>query len=77
MCHELNDRLNHFIEVEGNLLDFEAARFNFREIENFVQQFQQRFAREFRRLDIFSLLRIERRYQQQVGHADHAVQRSP
>ncbi len=73
--HQLDDRFDHFVEVEWNLLDIEPTRLDLREIEDLVQQFEQRLAREFRRLHIFALLRVERRHQQQVGHADDAVER--
>ena len=40
--HELDDALNAFVEIEGLRVDFELARLDLGEIQNLVDQAQQR-----------------------------------
>ena len=56
-------------------LQFELAGLDLGEIENLLDQRQQRFARGLRRLGVGELLGRERRVEQQIGHAENAVER--
>jgi SAM-dependent methyltransferase len=56
-------------------LELDLARFYLREIENVVDDGQQRFAGPADDLDILDLLTGERRVEQQGRHADDAVHR--
>ena len=56
-------------------LQFELAGLDLGEVENFLDQRQQRFARGLRRLGVGELLGRERRVEQQIGHAENAVER--
>ena len=60
------DRLDHEIETPG--LDLG-------QIEDFVDQRDQRAARAANRFDVACILRIERSLAQQVGHAENAADR--
>ena len=61
--------------ANGPRFQIEPAGFDLGEIENLLDQRQQRFARSLRRLGVSELLGRERRVEQQVGHAEHAVER--
>ena len=56
-------------------LQIELAGFDLREIKDLLDQRQQCFARGLCRLRVSALLRRQRRVEQQVGHAEHAVER--
>ena len=56
-------------------LQIELAGLDLGEIENFLDQRQQRFARGLRRLGVGELLGRQRRVEQQIGHAENAVER--
>ena len=62
-------------ERERPRLKIELAGFDLREVENFLDQRQQRFARGLRRLRVSQLLGRELRVEQQIGHAENAVER--
>jgi hypothetical protein len=64
-------------QLERQLLELEPPRLDLREVEDVVQQPQQGVRRALRHRQVLALLRIQRRAQQQVGHADHAVHRRP
>ena len=61
--------------AKGRALQIELAGLDLGEIENFLDQRQQRFARGLRRLGISELLGRQRRVEQQIGHAENAVER--
>ena len=67
--------LDHGGEREGPRLEVELAGLDLGEIQNLLDQRQQRFAGGLRRLGISHLLGRQRRVEQQVGHAEHAVER--
>ena len=60
---------------KGPRFQVELAGLDLRKIENFLDQRQQSFARRLCRLGISELLRRQRRIEQQIGHAEHAVKR--
>ena len=62
-------------ERERPRLQIELAGLDLGEIENLLDQRQQRFARGLRRLGVSELLGRERRVEQQIGHAENAVER--
>ena len=62
-------------ERERPRLQIEPAGLDLGEIENLLDQRQQRFARGLCRLGVGDLLGRELGVEQQVGHAEHAVER--
>ena len=62
-------------EVECAGVKVDAAGFDLGEIEDLVDQREQRVARGLHRLDVGGLLRRERRVAQEVGHPEDAVER--
>ena len=62
-------------ERERPRLQIELAGLDLGEIENLLDQRQQRFARGLRRLGVGDLFGRERRVEQQIGHAEDAVER--
>ena len=62
-------------ERERPRFQIELAGLDLGEIENLLDQRQQRFARGLGRLGVGRLLGRERRVEQQIGHAEHAVER--
>ena len=66
------DRLAH---VEVRRVQVQLAGLDLREVEDVVDDRQQRAAGAAHRLGERALLVVERRVQQQVGHAEHAVHR--
>ncbi len=60
---------------EGARFEIELAGFDLGEVEDFLDQRQQRFARGLRGLDVSELLGRQRGVEQQVGHAEQAVER--
>ena len=62
-------------KVEGPRLEIEAAGFDLGEIENFLDQRQQRLAGGLHGLGVGGLLGRERRVEQEIRHAENAVER--
>ena len=72
--HGVDGFFGHVEQVELDGLEFEAAGFDFREIQDVVDERQQRLAAGADDFRVFALLRIEGRIEHQAGHADHAIQ---
>ena len=72
---QLDRFLDHGGQREGPRLQIELAGFDLGKVEDFLDQRQQRFARGLCRLGISELLRRQRCVEQQIGHAEHAVER--
>jgi hypothetical protein len=62
-------------ELDVDVLEFQASGFDLREVEDLVDHREQHLARTADRLAEFTLLRRQRRVEQQFGRADHAVHR--
>ncbi len=60
-------------QSEARVVEFEASRLDFREVQNVVDEREHRVAAEADGLDVVALFGREFRAEQQVGHADHAV----
>ena len=70
------EALDHTLfDVERVRLEFHATGLDLREVQDVVDDRQQRFAADADRVDEVALLLGERRIEQQAGHADHAVHR--
>ncbi len=69
------DVLDDRAQVEVDRLQLELARLDLREVQDVVDDAEQRLARPPNRLGVLALLRRERRVEQQARHADHAVHR--
>ncbi|OEZ97550.1 hypothetical protein DUGA2_58890 [Duganella sp. HH101] len=65
----------HLLQVERHLLQHQLARFHLGEIQDVVEDAQQRMGRRIGLVDIVALLRAQRRQPQQVLHAEDAVHR--
>ncbi len=76
--HEAEDPAafrNTLAQREFDGIHFQPAGFDLGEIQNIVQQFEQRMRRKPRHLQVFALLRGQVGGQRQVRHADDAVHR--
>ena len=71
--HQLHDVLYCMVQIETDRLDLELAGLDLREVENVVDDGEERFARAADGFQVTLLLRIERRFQQQFGEAQDAV----
>ena len=71
--HQVERFLDAGTEIERKLVERQLARLDLREIEDVVDNGQERFAAGAQRLDEFMLGRREVRLQEQAGHADNAV----
>ena len=78
-CARGAKQLDGFLDQRGKRerkrLKFQLAGLDLGEIENFLDQRQQRLARGLRRLGVSELLGCQRRVEQQIGHAENAVER--
>ena len=61
-------------EIERDRFEIEPAGFDFRKIQNFLDQREQRLARGFHRAGISLLFGGKSRFQKKIGHAQDAVQ---
>ena len=59
--------------VEVDLLDREFAGFDLREVEDVVDDLQQRHRRVFGDLQVFALIRVDRQIKREIGHPDQAI----
>ncbi|KAG1087266.1 hypothetical protein G6F40_013754 [Rhizopus arrhizus] len=73
--HQRSQILQQAAQREGFVLQFKPPRFDPRQIQRVVDQVQQMFAGMPDRLRVASLLRVQRRGQQQFTHAQHAGHR--
>ena len=69
--------LHHKAQVEGNAFQAQFSGLNLRQVQNVVQQRQQRMRAALRRLQLVALLRAQPRIQHQVNHPDNAIHRRP
>ncbi len=60
---------------EGNVFDFQLAGFDLGKVEHVVDQPEQAVGAVADGFRVIALLGVQRRGQQEVGHADHAVHR--
>src|SRR6185436_15726010 len=67
--------VEHLAYAERDLLDLELARLDLREVEDLVQQSQQRARIGPHGFELFALLDAEVRVERHVGHADDDVHR--
>ncbi len=72
---QVDDFLDHLADVEILGLEPQLAGFDLREVENVVDDGEQRVRRALDGGREAALARIEFRIQQQLGHAQHAVHR--
>ncbi len=63
----------HSAQVERTVFQFELAGFDFGEIQDVVDDGEQRFAAGINGFDVTALLVAERGFEQQAGHGDDAV----
>ncbi len=62
---------------EGRGLELQLVRFDLGQVENVVEQRQERRGRGLDRFQALALIGIECRIQRELGHADDAVHRCP
>ncbi len=62
---------------EGGRVEIEPAGFDFREVEDVVDDRQQRVGRQLHHVEVFALVGREPGLQRQARHADDAVHRRP
>ena len=72
---QVDDFLDHLADVEVLGLEAQLAGLDLREVENVVDDGEQRVGRALDRRRETALARIELRIEQQLGHAEHAVHR--
>ena len=72
---QLDDFLDQRAEIERPRFEIEPAGLDLGEIEDLLDQRQQRLARGLHRLGVGGLLGRERRVEQEVRHAEDAVER--
>ena len=72
---EVERRLDAVAQVERLRLDVHAAGLDLREVEDVVDDREQRVARVADRGDVVVLLGVELRVEQEAAHADHGVHR--
>ena len=75
--HELERRLDALAEVERGAVQVEPAGLDLREVEDVVDDAEERVAAVPGHLRIVALLGSELRVQQEPGHPDHRVERRP
>jgi hypothetical protein len=71
----LQDLLQTFAKLERNQLDFEFSGFDFREIQDVVDDGEERVCGETNQAEIFALVRRELGVQDKLGHSENAVER--
>ncbi len=69
------DRADHFVELEIDGLHVELAGLDLREIQDVVDDAEQRGAGVVDLADVVALLRVERGFEREVGQADDGVHR--
>ena len=72
---QVDDFFHHLADVEVLRLEAQLAGFDLREVENVVDDREQRVRRALDRRRETALARIELRIEQQFRHAEHAVHR--
>ena len=72
---QLDASSTQLAQVEGVPLELEPAGLDLGEVEDVVDDRQQRLAERGSRLRVLALLGVEVGLEQQLGHADHAVHR--
>src|SRR5207253_324394 len=78
MCSRRQQRyraLHRLNQIEVDRFEIDLARLELGDIENIVDDCEERLARLPHRLSIASLFVVERRIQQQAGHAENAIHR--
>ena len=70
-----NQRLNERADLQRFFIDRHLARLNAREVENVVDNVQQRLGRTHYQRQVFPLVWIQRRVQAELGHAEDPVHR--
>ena len=74
---QANGVFDDVADAERDAVERQLARLDFREVEDVVDQRQQRLARVLDRAQVVALLRGERRAERQLRHADDGVHRRP
>ena len=69
------DIFERIAQIDIQLLEFELAGFDFREVQNVVDDGQQRRAAVADGLCVITLQAVKLRVEQELGHAEHAVHR--
>ncbi len=72
---QLDDALDEARQRDGFVGEVEAAGLDLREVEDFVEDGEQRFARRLDGAGVGRLLGVEARAGEEAGHAEHAVER--
>ena len=73
--HRFQGFRDEAVQVEGNVFDEQFAGLDLREVENVVDDGEQRFGRGFDNRHVLALLIGQRGIEGQIGHADDAVHR--
>jgi hypothetical protein len=75
LCKQVNDLFNDLADIEILRFETKLAGLDLREVENVVDDREQRVGRALDGGGETALARIELRIEQQLGHAEHAVHR--
>ena len=75
LAHQLTQLVDDRVQLKGNGLDFQASGLDTRQVQNVLQQSQQRMRRHFYLTQLPHLLRGEGGGAQQVRHADNGIHR--
>ena len=72
---QVDDAFDQATQLEVQAVDLELARLHLREVEDVVDDGDQRLARFPRGLGVIELLAVELGVEQEIDHAEHAVHR--
>ena len=72
---QVDDAFDQTAQLEVQAVDLELARLHLREVEDVVDDGDQRLARFPRGLGVIELLAVELGVEQEIDHAEHAVHR--
>src|SRR6202035_2772339 len=72
----LEQPANAIAQAEIDRLEYQFTSFDFRKIENVVNQTEQRVRGAFYHPKIFALIAAQSRFEREIGHADDAIHRS-
>lgn len=73
--HKFRGLVQHFMEVEADLLEVDVSRFDFGEVENVVDQIEEVGARPPQDTEMLLLLGQQGAFREEVRHADDGVHR--
>ena len=73
--HQFSDLVNEIMDIEGDRFQFQMASLDLGNVQDTVEQFHEACGRAAESVDVFLLVLRERRFLEQVGHADDRIHR--